>query len=544
MPDLISESPATNAAEFTVSEISIALKRTVEDAFGNVRVRGEISGYRGPHSSGHAYFSLKDERSRIEAVIWKGTFGRLKFRPEEGMEVIATGKLTTYPGSSKYQIVIDNLEPAGAGALMALLEERRRRLAAEGLFDAGRKRPLPYLPMVIGVVTSPTGAVIRDIIHRIADRFPLHLLVWPVRVQGETTGAEVSNAVAGFNALDPLGPIRRPDVIIVARGGGSLEDLWGFNDEAVVRAVAASAIPVISAVGHETDWTLIDHAADMRAPTPTGAAELAVPVKAELEATLASLSARLRACVSRSGDRKRDRLRALSRAMPSADQLLALPRRRFDEAAGRIARALEVAVERKATRLARARLVPATLENRLAQARQRLRREGDQLPKCAAALRRGKLRDFTAVSARLRVEPVAARLRQTSVHLGALERRAANGLAARLQRPKLTLEALARRRETAIDGRLRRLRAPLEQAARLVASLSYTSVLERGFAVVLDERGGLVKRAAALGDGEQVTMRFADGERGAVTNGDAPPRPRPPAARPKAAPGGQASLFD
>jgi exodeoxyribonuclease VII large subunit len=230
--------------------------------------------------------------------------------------------------------------------------------------------------------------------------------------------------------------------------------------------------------------------------------------------------------------------------MPSADQLLALPRRRFDEAAGRIARALEVAVERKATRLARARLVPATLENRLAQARQRLRREGDQLPKCAAALRRGKLRDFTAVSARLRVEPVAARLRQTSVHLGALERRAANGLAARLQRPKLTLEALARRRETAIDGRLRRLRAPLEQAARLVASLSYTSVLERGFAVVLDERGGLVKRAAALGDGEQVTMRFADGERGAVTNGDAPPRPRPPAARPKAAPGGQASLFD
>jgi exodeoxyribonuclease VII large subunit len=544
MPDLISESPATNAAEFTVSEISIALKRTVEDAFGNVRVRGEISGYRGPHSSGHAYFSLKDERSRIEAVIWKGTFGRLKFRPEEGMEVVATGKLTTYPGSSKYQIVIDNLEPAGAGALMALLEERRRRLAAEGLFDAGRKRPLPYLPMVIGVVTSPTGAVIRDIIHRIADRFPLHLLVWPVRVQGETTGAEVSNAVAGFNALDPLGPIRRPDVIIVARGGGSLEDLWGFNDEAVVRAVAASAIPVISAVGHETDWTLIDHAADMRAPTPTGAAELAVPVKAELEATLASLSARLRACVSRSGDRKRDRLRALSRALPSADQLLALPRRRFDEAAGRIGRALEVAVERKATRLAKARLVPSTLENRLTQARQRLKREGDQLPRCAAAFRRGKQRELLAVSARLRVEPVAARLRQTAVHLSALERRAANGLAARLQRPKLTLDALARRGETAMDGRLHRLRASWEQAARLVVSLSYTSVLDRGFAVVLDERGGLVKRAAALGAGEQVTVRFADGERGAVTTGDAPPRPRPAAARPRAGPGGQASLFD
>ncbi|MBE0694597.1 MAG: exodeoxyribonuclease VII large subunit, partial [Aquamicrobium sp.] len=267
--------PATNAAEYTVSELSGALKRTVEDAFGNVRVRGEISGYRGPHSSGHAYFALKDERARLEAVIWKGTFSRLKFRPEEGMEVIASGKLTTYPGSSKYQIVIESLEPAGAGALMALLEERRRRLAAEGLFDQARKRRPPFMPRVIGVVTSPTGAVIRDIVHRISDRFPLHVVVWPVRVQGETAGAEVAAAVAGFNDLDPLGPIPRPDVLIVARGGGSLEDLWGFNDEAVVRAVAASRIPVISAVGHETDWTLIDHAADLRAPTPTGAAELA-----------------------------------------------------------------------------------------------------------------------------------------------------------------------------------------------------------------------------------------------------------------------------
>ncbi|KAB2863753.1 MAG: exodeoxyribonuclease VII large subunit, partial [Bauldia sp.] len=248
--------PATNAAEYTVSELSGALKRTVEDAFGNVRVRGEISGYRGPHSSGHAYFALKDERARLEAVIWKGTFSRLKFRPEEGMEVIASGKLTTYPGSSKYQIVIESLEPAGAGALMALLEERRRRLAAEGLFDQARKRRPPFMPRVIGVVTSPTGAVIRDIVHRISDRFPLHVVVWPVRVQGETAGAEVAAAVAGFNDLDPLGPIPRPDVLIVARGGGSLEDLWGFNDEAVVRAVAASRIPVISAVGHETDWTL------------------------------------------------------------------------------------------------------------------------------------------------------------------------------------------------------------------------------------------------------------------------------------------------
>ncbi|WP_292138177.1 exodeoxyribonuclease VII large subunit, partial [Mesorhizobium sp.] len=298
MSEAASES-RTNAAEYTVSEISGALKRTVEDVFGNVRVRGEISGYRGPHSSGHAYFALKDDRARLDAVVWKGTMSRLKFRPEEGMEVIATGKLTTYPGKSNYQIVIDNLEPAGAGALMALLEERKRRLQAEGLFDTGRKRLLPFMPRVIGVVTSPTGSVIRDIIHRIKDRFPLHILVWPVRVQGETSGAEVAAAVNGFNALAWDGAIQRPDLLIVARGGGSLEDLWGFNDEALARAVAASGIPVISAVGHETDWTLIDLVADVRAPTPTGAAEIAVPVKADLEATLASLGARLKAAVLR-----------------------------------------------------------------------------------------------------------------------------------------------------------------------------------------------------------------------------------------------------
>ncbi|MFZ1679683.1 MAG: exodeoxyribonuclease VII large subunit, partial [Rhizobiaceae bacterium] len=276
----------SNLAEYSVSEISFALKRTVEDAFGHVRVRGELSGWRGPHSSGHAYFALKDDRSKIEAVMWKGTLGRLKFRPEEGLEVIATGKITTYPNSSKYQIVIETMEPAGVGALLAQLEERRRKLAAEGLFDDSRKQLLPYMPRVIGVVTSPTGAVIRDILHRIAARFPVHVVLWPVKVQGEGSGDEVAAAVRGFNQLEPGGPVPRPDVLIVGRGGGSLEDLWGFNDEAVVRAVAASDIPVISAVGHETDWTLIDHAADVRAPTPTAAAELAVPVKAEIEATL------------------------------------------------------------------------------------------------------------------------------------------------------------------------------------------------------------------------------------------------------------------
>ncbi|MFZ2099007.1 MAG: exodeoxyribonuclease VII large subunit, partial [Oricola sp.] len=281
IPD--ADSPRSNIVEYSVSEISFAVKRTIEDNFERVRVRGEISGYRGPHSSGHAYFTLKDDKARIDAVIWRGAFSKLSFMPEEGLEVIATGKLTTYPGSSKYQIVIDNIEPAGAGALMALLEERRKRLAAEGLFDEARKQLLPYMPRVIGVVTSPTGAVIRDILHRVNDRYPLHVIVWPVRVQGETSAAEVANAISGFNALDGSQGIPRPDVLIVARGGGSLEDLWGFNEEVVVRAAADSMIPLISAVGHETDWTLIDHAADVRAPTPTGAAEMAVPVKAELE---------------------------------------------------------------------------------------------------------------------------------------------------------------------------------------------------------------------------------------------------------------------
>src|SRR6187551_4043177 len=285
-----------NAPEFTVSELSSALKRTVEDAYGHVRVRGEISGFRGPHSSGHCYFALKDESAKIEAVIWKGVHGRMRFKPQEGLEVIATGKLTTYPGSSKYQIVIEAIEPAGIGALMALMEERKRKLAAEGLFDEARKQLLPWLPEVIGVVTSPTGAVIRDILHRLEDRFPRRVLVWPVRVQGETSAVEVAAAIEGFNALGEGGALPRPDLIIVARGGGSLEDLWSFNEEIVVRAAAASLIPLISAVGHETDITLIDFASDRRAPTPTAAAEMAVPVRAELIAQVDGLARRSFTC--------------------------------------------------------------------------------------------------------------------------------------------------------------------------------------------------------------------------------------------------------
>src|SRR5438094_7735349 len=288
--------PRVNIPEWTVSELSAALKKTVEDAYGFVRGRGEITGYRGPHSSGHVYFALKDENAKIDAVIWRTAFGRIRFKPEEGLEVIATGKLTTYPGRSSYQIVIDSLEPAGVGALMALLEERKKKLAAEGLFDEARKQLLPYLPRVIGVVTSPTGAVIRDILHRLADRFPRHVIVWPVRVQGETSAAEVASAIRGFNALPPGGRLPRPDLLIVARGGGSLEDLWSFNEEIVVRAAAESTIPLISAVGHETDITLIDFAADKRAPTPTAAAEMAVPVRSELMVEVAGFARRRLLC--------------------------------------------------------------------------------------------------------------------------------------------------------------------------------------------------------------------------------------------------------
>ncbi|MGL2348862.1 exodeoxyribonuclease VII large subunit [Helicobacter pylori] len=338
---------ATNVAEFSVSEISSALKRIIEDKFAYIRVRGEISGYRGVHASGHAYFTLKDDKARLEAVIWRSLMEKLKFPPEEGMEVIAVGKLTTYPGSSKYQIVIDALEPTGVGALMTLLENRKKKLADEGLFDEAKKKPLPYMPQIIGVVTSPTGAVIHDIIHRISDRFPLHILVWPVRVQGETSGREVACAIEGFNALPLGGVLFKPDLIIVARGGGSLEDLWGFNDEAVVRAVYASTIPVISAVGHETDWTLIDYVADWRAPTPTGAAEKAVPVKVDLEVQLASLGARLRAGLTRYFSFHQQKLRAISRGLLTADRLLALPRRGFDEISSRLQRALCISYEKK-----------------------------------------------------------------------------------------------------------------------------------------------------------------------------------------------------
>ena len=341
---------SSNVAEYSVTELSMALKQSVEERFGFVRVRGEISGLKRA-ASGHVYLNLKDDKSVIDGVMWKGISGNLSFRPEDGLEVICTGKLTTYPGRSKYQIVIERMEPAGAGALMALLEERKRKLSEEGLFDTDRKQSIPYLPEVIGIVTSPTGAVIRDILHRLSDRFPRHVLVWPVLVQGEGAAAQISAAIDGFNDIDGNGSIPRPDLIIVARGGGSLEDLWAFNEEVVIRSVANSRIPLISAVGHETDTTLIDYVSDFRSPTPTAAAEKAVPVREDLVYTVSDFETRLEKAIRRHFNERYQKVESLGRGLPKPSDLLALSTQRFDELADRLPRALTVGLERHEMKL-------------------------------------------------------------------------------------------------------------------------------------------------------------------------------------------------
>jgi len=471
---------ASNAAEFTVSELSGALKRTIEDAFGHVRLRGEISGFRGPHSSGHCYFSLKDQNARIDAVIWRGIYGRLRIKPQEGLEVIATGRITTFAGKSSYQIIIDTIEPAGVGALMALLDERKRKLEAEGLFAPERKRPLPYLPRVIGVVTSPTGAVIRDILHRLQDRFPRHVLVWPVRVQGETSGEEVAAGVRGFNALEPGGAIPRPDVIIVARGGGSIEDLWGFNDEDLVHAVAGSAIPVISAVGHETDWTLIDLVADRRAPTPTGAAEMVVPVRLDLLASVHDLSHRHEDAMLRRLERLSADLRSASRALPTPDEILSTKRQRLDLAGARLPAALR----------ANAR----GLERRFSQVGQRLERASPRL--------------------------ATARARAALDAVGERPRQALSALTTRL-RPRLD-DLGARLRYLHAAG-LRERRALLASRFSLLRSYSHEATLERGFVLVTDGDGALVRDGATLRARDPITLIFHDGARAAqISDGDDP----------------------
>jgi exodeoxyribonuclease VII large subunit len=391
--------PGDNAAPLGVGELALKLKRLVEGEFGHVRLRGEISGYKRV-ASGHAYLSLKDDSAVIDGVIWKGQVALIPFQPQDGIEVIATGKVTTYPGRSKYQIVIERMELAGEGALMALLEKLKAGLAAEGLFDNARKKVLPYLPQVIGVITSPTGAVIRDILHRLEDRCPTHVLVWPVKVQGDGAAAEVAAALRGFDAIQPGGPVPRPDLVIVARGGGSIEDLWAFNEEVVVRAIAACSIPIISAVGHETDTTLADFAADLRAPTPTAAAEMAVPVLADLRLTLEAMGQRTERCARRYHERGRERLDALVRVIPKRDALLGPQRQRADDLGARLDRGLErrVTLARGVLDRSAGALRLSVLERRLEDARTRL----DRTWRLAESLNPDKLleRGYVRVSAR------------------------------------------------------------------------------------------------------------------------------------------------
>lgn len=415
--------PGDNAPPLSVSELAGGLKRVVEGAFGHVRLRGEISGYKRV-ASGHAYMCLKDDAAVIDGVIWKGQAASLAFRPEDGLEVIATGRVTTYPGRSKYQIIIDRLELAGEGALMALLERNRQRFDSEGLFEKSKRRAqLPFLPRVIGVVTSPTGAVIRDILHRLEDRCPTHVVVWPVKVQGEGTAVEVARAVAGFDALPAEGGrVPRPDLVIVARGGGSIEDLWAFNEEAVVRAIHACSIPVISAVGHETDTTLADHAADLRAPTPSAAAEMAVPVLADLRLTIAGYGNRTERCARRYHQHGRERLTATARLLPRRDQLFSPQRQRLDDLAGRLGRALERRSVLARGRLDRAggALRPVLLVQRLATARARLSGVARVLDTVdpRAILRRGYVQATSRAGATLTSAEQARRAGALVLHFG------------------------------------------------------------------------------------------------------------------------------
>ncbi len=461
MVDLPTAAPTrANLVEYTVSELSQALKRSIEDGFGLVRVRGEVSGCK-RHSSGHFYLALKDTEAVLDAVCWRTTALRLAVKPQDGMEVVCTGRLTTFPGRSKYQLIIDTIELAGIGALLKLLEDRRQRLAAEGLFAAERKQKLPFLPRVIGVVTSPTGAVIRDILHRLADRFPRRVLVWPVAVQGEGAAAQVAAAIAGFNRLPEAGSLPRPDLIIVARGGGSLEDLMAFNEEIVVRAAAASAIPLISAVGHETDTTLIDHASDLRAPTPTAAAEMAVPVRLDLVAELGGKSSRLAGGLARLFAERRLHLAGLARGLPDPQDLIGHMAQRLDDRAERLRLAADrhLRIARQRLDLAESGLRPAALAADLARIRTRL---GDVE------------RHFTGAMARL----------------------------------------IDQKRDLA-DNFAGRLATHSER---------HESLLARGYVVVRDDALRVVTEAAAIRPGAALDLEFYDGKVAAIA-GRTPRRP-------------------
>jgi exodeoxyribonuclease VII large subunit len=503
--DLIDDpQPGENAHDYTVSEISGAVKRVIEGEFGRIRVRGEVGRVARP-ASGHLYFDLKDDRSVLAAICWKGQSERLQVRPEEGLEVVATGRLTTFPGQSKYQMIVDDIRPAGVGALMAMLEKRKKALEAEGLFDPARKKPIPYLPEVIGVVTSPSGAVIRDILHRLRDRFPRRVLVWPVAVQGDRCAPEVAAAIRGFNALPKGGPIPRPDLIIVARGGGSIEDLWGFNEEIVARAAAESAIPLISAVGHETDTTLIDYVSDYRAPTPTAAAEHAVPVRRELLAWVTEQDARLIRAVGQGITRRRQRVGDLSRALPRPETLLSTARQRLDAADRALPlflRQLTRAKAHKLTELSGA-LRPAVLRARVGRDRAGLAQWTDRHARALTRLLAVKGRELRSTAARL--DP------------GRLGRRAAKERAD-LERTTLRLAANGR-------ARLDALAARLEALDRTRRTLGYEATLARGYALVWEE-DRLVPGKADLGGATALEIQFRDGRLPVVAGGSARPAPK------------------
>ncbi|WP_425072505.1 exodeoxyribonuclease VII large subunit [Sagittula sp. S175] len=493
---------AGNTPEFSVSELSGAVKRAIEGGFGHVRVRGEVGRVSRPRS-GHVYLDLKDDRAVIAGIMWKGVASKLATQPEEGMEVVATGRLTTFPGQSKYQIVIEDMVPAGAGALMAMLEKRKAMLAAEGLFDPSRKRPLPFLPEIIGVVTSPSGAVIRDILHRLRDRFPRKVLIWPVAVQGANCAPEVARAIEGFNRLTPGGALPRPDLLIVARGGGSVEDLWGFNEEIVARAAAASEIPLISAVGHETDTTLIDFVSDQRAPTPTAAAELAVPVRMELAAQNRDYGARMARAMGLRLEHRGQRLRDLGRALPRAETLLDGPRQRLDTLGDRLPAGLNRAV-----------------------AAQRLR-----LSETAGSLRPGILRRMLEVE-RKRLADRAQRLT-----LRGVEREIVQG--------RERLAQLGKRMGDVQGARLADARTRAEALGRLNETLGYRATLKRGYAVVRGD-GQVVTTAGAAQSATSLEIEFADGVMAVGGGGPVTPaKPEKPAAKAKAKtpPPEQGSLF-
>ncbi|MFW8636304.1 exodeoxyribonuclease VII large subunit [Cribrihabitans pelagius] len=504
MSDLFDDpQPGQNAPEFTVSEISGAVKRTLEGTFGRVRVRGEV-GRVFKARSGHLYFDIKDDRNVLACTTWKGQIAGLSVVPEEGLEVIVTGRLTAFGAQSKYNLNVEEAAAAGQGALMALLEKRKKQLEAEGLFAPARKKPLPYLPHIIGVVTSPSGAVIRDILHRLRERFPRKVLVWPVAVQGRNCAPEVARAIEGFNRLTPGGALPRPDLIIVARGGGSIEDLWGFNEEAVARAAAASQIPLISAVGHETDTTLIDFVSDRRAPTPTAAAELAVPVRLELMAWAEAQGARLARVAGQAVQLRRQRLSDLARALPRPDTLLETPRQRLDRIATRLPDALTAGVQRRRLHLseAAATLRPATLRGLVQARRDRLQ----------------------YLSSRLSLRPIQREIAQQKDRIAQLGQR---------------LDAAERQRAD-------RRRQSLAAAGRQLEILSYKATLARGYAVVRSEGLVLTTRAAAAGAGP-LQIEFADGtldlgaERaGTGASGAGHASPDGPETPPK---GGQDSLF-